>query len=87
VRLLRSDQLKGRSSSWKIEMTCTQLSRIIVYDNLQGGAALVARPEDEDVILRCLGATCSRVDGRRGSGVDESFTGASRATQTSSSYD
>lgn len=56
-----------------------RLSPIILYDNVPGGAALVAQLEDEDVMLRCLKAAHSRVDGRCGCGVDESCYGCLRS--------
>ena len=55
------------------------LSPIIVYDNVPGGAGLVARLEDKDILRACLVTARSRVDGKCGCGEDTSCYGCLRS--------
>ncbi|MEW6047023.1 MAG: DEAD/DEAH box helicase [Bacillota bacterium] len=54
------------------------LPPIILYDNAPGGAALVARLEEEDTLRACLEAARARVDGACGCGEDDSCYGCLR---------
>lgn len=56
-----------------------RLPPIVLYDNVPGGAALVARLEDEDVLTKCLEAAVERVGGRCGCGPEESCYGCLRS--------
>lgn len=51
---------------------------IILYDNVPGGAGLVARLEREDVLRDCLQAACKRVEGACGCARDTSCYGCLR---------
>jgi hypothetical protein len=51
---------------------------IILYDNVPGGAGLVARLEKEDVMRNCLQASLRRVDGRCGCAETKSCYGCLR---------
>ena len=51
---------------------------IILYDNVPGGAGLVARLEDKTVLYDCLSATLIRVDGGCGCGENDSCYGCLR---------
>lgn len=53
--------------------------QIVLYDNVPGGAGLVARLEDEDRMLDCLHAALERVSGRCGCGENESCYGCLRS--------
>lgn len=55
------------------------LPPIILYDNAPGGAALVARLEEEDTLRACLEAARARVDGACGCGEDDSCYGCLRS--------
>src|SRR5262249_38086757 len=52
---------------------------IILYDNVPGGAGLVARLEREDVLKACVRAALKRVDGGCGCGANESCYGCLRS--------
>lgn len=52
---------------------------IILYDNVPGGAGLVARLENEESMLECLGEAHRRVMGRCGCREDESCYGCLRS--------
>jgi hypothetical protein len=56
-----------------------RLPPIILYDNVPGGAALVARLEEEDVMIRCLERALHRVSGGCGCGAEESCYGCLRS--------
>lgn len=51
---------------------------IIMYDNVPGGAGLVARLEDTEVLRACLGAAMRRVSGKCGCDEDASCYGCLR---------
>ncbi len=51
---------------------------IVIYDNVPGGAGLVARLEEEDVMRNCLQAALRRVDGRCGCAENTSCYGCLR---------
>lgn len=52
---------------------------IILYDNVPGGAGLVARLEDKTVLYDCLSAALVRVDGDCGCGENDSCYGCLRS--------
>lgn len=52
---------------------------IILYDNVPGGAGLVARLEEEEVLLACLEAAKNRVDGNCGCDEETSCYGCLRS--------
>ncbi|MDI6711113.1 MAG: DUF1998 domain-containing protein [Bacillota bacterium] len=54
---------------------------IILYDNVPGGAGLVARLEEENTMYDCLRAAYKRVTGGCGCGADESCYGCLRNYQ------
>lgn len=51
---------------------------IVIYDNVPGGAGLVARLEEEDTIRACLEAASMRVQGGCGCGENDSCYGCLR---------
>lgn len=55
------------------------LPPIIVYDNVPGGAGLVARLESEEVLKRCLQAAMKRVEGACGCATNTSCYGCLRS--------
>lgn len=55
------------------------LPPIILYDNVPGGAGLVARLEREDVLKRCLQAAMKRVEGACGCAPNTSCYGCLRS--------
>jgi superfamily II DNA/RNA helicase len=79
------------AASEKLEVPPTDLSAtvgspesggippIILYDNVPGGAALVASLEDDRTMRECLEAALARVDGRCGCGDDDSCYGCLRS--------
>ena len=56
----------------------TGVPPIILYDNVPGGAGLVARLEREDVLKECLQAACKRVEGGCGCAPNTSCYGCLR---------
>src|SRR5207247_2510542 len=56
-----------------------ELPEIIVYDNVPGGAGLVARLEDATMFRRCLESARDRVAGACGCAVDSSCYGCLRS--------
>lgn len=52
---------------------------IILYDNVPGGAGLVARLEEKEMLRDCLEAACERVNGGCGCGEDDSCYGCLRS--------
>lgn len=58
-----------------------QILPIILYDNVPGGAGLVARLEEENTMHDCLRAAYRRVTGSCGCGSDESCYGCLRNYQ------
>jgi hypothetical protein len=52
---------------------------IVLYDNVPGGAGLVAQLRKPDVLRRCLREARDRVDGRCGCGPDQSCYGCLRS--------
>jgi len=52
---------------------------IILYDNVPGGAGLVARLEQKEILFDCLKATLDRVNGGCGCGEDDSCYGCLRS--------
>ncbi len=52
---------------------------IILYDNVPGGAGLVARLEDKDILHICLEAAFERVNGSCGCGENDSCYGCLRS--------
>ena len=52
---------------------------IVLYDNVPGGAGLVARLEDKDILRTCLEAALERVNGGCGCGEDDSCYGCLRS--------
>ncbi|HAR40687.1 MAG TPA: hypothetical protein DCR68_05000 [Coprothermobacter sp.] len=52
---------------------------IVVYDNVPGGAGLVARLEDKGVLYACLKAALDRVNGNCGCGENDSCYGCLRS--------
>ena len=52
---------------------------IILYDNVPGGAGLVARLENEDMMRKCLEAALSRVSGACGCALNASCYGCLRS--------
>lgn len=57
----------------------TVMPPIIIYDNVPGGAGLVARFEDKGVLRAVLEAARSRLDGRCGCAADSSCYGCLRS--------
>ena len=55
-----------------------EISPVIVYDNVPGGAGLVARLSDEKILRAGLESALERVDGGCGCGEDESCYGCLR---------
>lgn len=60
---------------------------IVIYDNVPGGAGLVARLEKEEVIKRCLTVALKRVDGRCGCDEDKSCYGCLRSYRNQFAHD
>lgn len=56
----------------------TGVPPIILYDDVPGGAGLVARLENEDVLTDCLRAACKRVEGGCGCAPNTSCYGCLR---------
>ncbi|MGC8744490.1 MAG: DEAD/DEAH box helicase [Verrucomicrobiia bacterium] len=56
----------------------TGMPSIVLYDDVPGGAGLVARLESEDVLKECLQAACNRVDGSCGCAPNTSCYGCLR---------
>jgi hypothetical protein len=52
---------------------------IILYDNVPGGAGLVARLEEKEILYACLEAAMQRVKGSCGCGEDDSCYGCLRS--------
>ena len=52
---------------------------LIIYDNVPGGAGLVARLEDKEVLHACIKAALDRVIGRCGCGENDSCYGCLRS--------
>lgn len=59
--------------------TGAAIPQIILYDNVPGGAGLVARLEEEDVFRGCLAEAKDRVSGKCGCGDDTSCDGCLRS--------
>jgi len=55
-----------------VTMGTRGLSQIVLYDNVPGGAGLVSRLDDPDLLLRALRAASERVDGRCGCRSEDS---------------
>ncbi|HCC34009.1 MAG TPA: hypothetical protein DEQ28_08985 [Clostridiales bacterium] len=60
---------------------CHPLPPVILYDDVPGGAGLVAALEEEAVLRGCLGAALKRVDGRCGCGETTTCYGCLRTYQ------
>lgn len=52
---------------------------IILYDNVPGGAGLVARLEEKEILRACLETALGRVNGGCGCGEDDSCYGCLRS--------
>lgn len=52
---------------------------LVLYDNVPGGAGLVARLEDKEILHACLKAALDRVNGSCGCGEDDSCYGCLRS--------
>ena len=52
---------------------------IVLYDNVPGGAGLVARLEDKEILRACLKAALDRVNGSCGCGENDSCYGCLRS--------
>jgi hypothetical protein len=61
-----------------ITHSSTGVPPIVLYDNVPGGAGLVARLEREDVLKDCLRAACKRVEGSCGCAANTSCYGCLR---------
>ncbi len=55
------------------------LPQIILYDNVPGGAGLVARLEDKEILRACLKSAFNRVNGNCGCGENDSCYGCLRS--------
>ena len=55
------------------------LPQIILYDNVPGGAGLVARLEDKEILRACLESAFNRVNGNCGCGENDSCYGCLRS--------
>lgn len=55
------------------------IAPLVLYDNVPGGAGLVARLEDKSILLHCLQAALERVSGECGCGEEESCYGCLRS--------
>ena len=72
--LIPSTDLSGTVTA----MSDDSIPPIILYDNVPGGAGLVARLEDKSMLLSCLKAALSRVSGTCGCGENDSCYGCLR---------
>ncbi len=52
---------------------------IVLYDNVPGGAGLVARLAEKDILGKCLNAALARVNGSCGCGDNDSCYGCLRS--------
>lgn len=62
-----------------VKQSGAEIPQIILYDNVPGGAGLVARLQEEGVFRQCLGEAKRRVSGICGCGEDTSCDGCLRS--------